>query len=257
MDNISIQWNENNNNKQNHHFLLPSPSCRALIIGESGCGKTNLLLKLLLMKTWLDYDTLYVFGKSLHQPEYKLLKAGFENGYNKQELLKMFENNGGCVDTFIKNLHKKRKAKMTINYFEDSDSIPDPKDLDRKNKNIFVFDDIMTNTNQSKAEDFYTRGRHNNISSFYISQNFYKLPRQTIRSNANVLILFSLSQKDLLNIFNDIVSNDMKWEEFRNLCSKAWNEKYGFIIINKDMPILEGRYQTNFNSIYIPKKYLL
>ena len=56
--------------------LLPS-NIRGLIIGKSNCGKTTLLLNLLLRPDWLDYGHLYVFGKSLHQKEYKILKAGF------------------------------------------------------------------------------------------------------------------------------------------------------------------------------------
>jgi hypothetical protein len=110
----------------------------------------------------------------------------------------------------------------------------------------------MTDRNQSKAEDFYTRGRHNNISSIYISQNYYKLPRQTIRSNANVLILFSLPKKDLQHIYDDIVSRDMSWTEFQTFCNKAWINPYTYIVINKNLSKSEGRYQTNFNCVYIP-----
>ena len=48
MDNTEIlKWNQRSKS-QKHHFFLPSPSLRALIIGSSNCGKTCLLLKLLL-----------------------------------------------------------------------------------------------------------------------------------------------------------------------------------------------------------------
>ena len=57
--------------------LLPS-SIRGLIIGKSNCGKITLLLNLLLQPNWLDYNHLYVFGRSLHQMEYKILRKGFE-----------------------------------------------------------------------------------------------------------------------------------------------------------------------------------
>ena len=114
----------------------------------------------------------------------------------------------------------------------------------------------MTDSNQKKAEDYYTRGRHNNISSIYISQNYYKLPCQNIRSNANLLILFSLPKNDLNQIYNDFISRDMDLNEFQNFCSNAWTKKYGYICINKAFSPLEGRYQHNFDSIYVPIKTL-
>ena len=61
-----------------NNTLLPS-NVRGLIVGRSNCGKTILLLNLLLKDDWLDYNNLLAFGNSLHQPEYELIKKGFEN----------------------------------------------------------------------------------------------------------------------------------------------------------------------------------
>jgi ABC-type dipeptide/oligopeptide/nickel transport system ATPase subunit len=78
LDNLSIQSENNRNNNP----LLPN-FIRACIIGKSGCGKTNLLLNLLLNDFGdipiLDYNHLYLFGKSLHQPEYQLLVNALKN----------------------------------------------------------------------------------------------------------------------------------------------------------------------------------
>ena len=54
--------------KRFNNPLLPR-SIRGIIVGKSGCGKTTLLLNLLLRPSWLDYDNLFVFGRSLFQPE--------------------------------------------------------------------------------------------------------------------------------------------------------------------------------------------
>src|SRR5918995_3029896 len=62
---------------KNHSSIFPE-SFRCLIIGQSGSGKTALLMRMLLQENILDYNKLFVFGRSLHQPEYQIIKAGFE-----------------------------------------------------------------------------------------------------------------------------------------------------------------------------------
>ena len=61
MEITDLSWNENLSKRFNNP-LLPR-SIRGLIVGKSGCGKTTLLLNLLLKPGWLDYDiaTLTVF----------------------------------------------------------------------------------------------------------------------------------------------------------------------------------------------------
>ena len=71
--------------------LLPK-NVRGLIIGKSSCGKTTVLMNLLLQPGWLDYDHLYIFGLSLHQMEYQVLKKGFELGLSKNQIANVFAN---------------------------------------------------------------------------------------------------------------------------------------------------------------------
>lgn len=254
MNNREIKWKDLESIVCNHHFLLPSPHIRALIIGESGCGKTNLLFRLLLMKGWLDYDRLCVFGKSLHQPEYKLLRAASDRHYGKNAILKLIDKNEGEIDEFIAKLRRAKTAPtLSVEYFENSDDVPDPGEIDRRDKNLFVFDDIMTERNQEKVEAFYTRGRHNNVSSIYIAQNYFKLPRQTVRSNSNLIILFPLAEKDVDNIHRDLVSRDMDRDEFMEFLRTAWKEPYGYATINKVSSVREGKYTANLNFIYVTK----
>ena len=62
--------------------LLPR-SISGLIVGKSGCGKTTLLFNLLLKPGWLDYDNLCIFGKSLFQYDYRILKKASKKIYRK------------------------------------------------------------------------------------------------------------------------------------------------------------------------------
>ena len=79
-----LSWNEHVSKRFNHP-LLPR-SIRGVIVGKSGCGKTTLLLNLLLRSGWLDYNKLAVFEKSLFQPEYRILKKAFEKKLPKELL---------------------------------------------------------------------------------------------------------------------------------------------------------------------------
>ena len=87
MEVTDVSWNEVIWNRFNNP-VLPR-SIRGIIIGKSGCGKTTLLLNLLLKLGWLDYDNLYVFGKSLFQPEYRILKKAFERKFTERVYFKI------------------------------------------------------------------------------------------------------------------------------------------------------------------------
>ena len=228
--NPNLYWKQDSKMSQKHHNCLPSPSMRSLIIGGSGCGKTTLLLNLLLQDKWLDYEKLILCGKSLHQPEYQLLMSAVKKGYIKKEIREFLETSQGDVQTFIKALPSiKRKKHLSIEVYDCSDGspVPDPRDLDKSCKNVCVFDDMITESNQKLAESYYTRGRHNNVSCIYISQSYHMLPRQTIRSNCNCLILFKLPDKDVRHIHDDIISEDMSYQEFNQFCQNAWEQPHG------------------------------
>ena len=80
-------------------------------------------------------------------------------------------------------------------------------------------DDLLLEK-QNICESYYIRGRHSNVDCFYLAQNYFKLPRQTIRENANLICLFPQDLKNRNHIFNDHVASDMTKEEFKQLCKQ-------------------------------------
>ena len=78
-----------------------------------------------------------------------------------------------------------------------------------------IFDYLLLER-QNKCECYYIHGRHSNVDCFYLSQNYFKLPRQTIRENANFICLFPQDRKNINHIYNDHVCDDMSKEEFRD-----------------------------------------
>ena len=243
--------------KRGNSPLLPQ-NIRGLIIGKSNCGKTTLLLNLLLQPNWLDYNHLYVFGKSLHQQEYKVLKKGFENGLSKEQISNLFENQAKlnmdpitAIDTYIHDGGISRGSIKTDFYNNCSSEIPDPTELNEQENNLLILDDCLLEK-QTKAEAYYTRGRHNNCDTFYISQNYFRLPRQTIRENANLIILFPQDAKNINHIHADHCT-DIDIKEFRGFCQGVWNrERYNFVTIDLTSSKFEGKYRENFDRFYFP-----
>ena len=114
-----------------------------------------------------------------------------------------------------------------------------------------VFDDLLLEK-QNTCESYYVRGRHSNVDCFYLAQNYFKPPRQTIRENANFICLFPQDLKNLNNIFDDHVESDMTKEEFRQLCKTAWEKQQGFVIIDLSSKKHDGKYRSGLDEFYIP-----
>lgn len=251
-----LSWNETLSKRFNNP-LLPR-SIRGLIIGKSGCGKSTLLFNLLLRAGWLDYNKLYVFGKSLFQPEYRIVKKAFEEKLPKEAIIRLFDHQddimglnlspASIVEEMAKSLEK--KADIECNFFETSEDVPDPRDLNSSKKNLMIFDDLQLEK-QSKCETYFIRGRHSNVDCFYLAQNYFKLPRQTIRENANFICLFPQDLKNINHIYNDHVSTDMTKEDFSKLCKTAWEKPHEFVVIDLTSKKNNGKYRAGLDNFCI------
>jgi len=111
-----------------------------------------------------------------------------------------------------------------------------------------VFDDVMLEK-QSMIEKYYVRGRHNNVQCFYLAQNYFKVPRQTVRENASLICLFKQNGKSITHLYQDHCSTDMKYDEFKDLCSKAWSKPYGFLTLDLTKDKEDGKYKMNLDPI--------
>ena len=236
--NFNVNWYDKT--KFDNADFLPT-SIRGLLIGSSNCGKTTLLFRMLLAKNVLDYNSLFIFSKSLNQKEYELIVEGFKNKLSKEQIRAIFENQDQfkgisikdiCYET-AREIPEKDKSNITISAFNSNVNVPDPSVIDSKKKNLMIFDDVLLEK-QRIIESYYTKGRHNACQAFYISQSFFGIPKGTVRDNSNLLILFKLNDRDVQEIHRQIVSSDMELETFRTLCKKVWSEKYKFLVINKE-----------------------
>ena len=107
---------------------------------------------------------------------------------------------------------------------------------------IIVFDDILGLSNSRFIDQFFIRGRHNNLDIYYLSQSYFDLPKRTIRNNSNKFILFNQTLKDIEHIYRDVAGYDMNYDEFKELCRKSWDEDYNYLYIDRSKKRDRGKY---------------
>ena len=121
------------------------------------------------------------------------------------------------------------------------------KPINKYKGSIVIFDDMLGAKNSSQIDEFFTRGRHEDLDVYYISQSYFALPRQSIRNNSDRLILFKQTLRDVQSMYYDIGAYDMKYDEFKEMCHKAWDEKYNYLCIDMTKNKNEGKYRI-FNE---------
>jgi len=156
-----------------HNPCLPH-NFRLLIVGASGAGKTSLLMRLLMEINLINHNKLYIFAKSLYQPEYRVIQAGFDKKLSKSNILKLLNAGDEIKDeSYWKaqidenddiptiesvaaalGILQNKPSKLEAEFHNNSDMIPDPADLDKSIRNLMAFDDIMTDRNQDPAANY-------------------------------------------------------------------------------------------------------
>ena len=121
------------------------------------------------------------------------------------------------------------------------------KPINKYKGSVVIFDDMLGAKNSSQIDEFFTRGRHEDLDVYYISQSYFALPRQSIRNNSDRLILFKQTLRDVQSMYYDIGAYDMKYDEFKEMCHKAWDEEYNYLCIDMTKNKNEGKYRI-FNE---------
>lgn len=212
---VTLKCNEIN---FRHGELLPN-TIRSIVCGPSNCGKTNLIVGLLLHKSGLRFQNVYVYSKTLFQPLYQFL----------EKILSM-------VPT------------VKFQKYRENDEVISPRDAEPNS--IIIFDDVACE-NQNNIRDYFAMGRHKNIDSFYLNQTYSKVPKQLIRDNANLIILFKQDDVNLRHVYDEHVGTDMTWSRFREMCAKIWSTPYRYLVINKDCAKNSGCYRMGFDTFVV------
>ena len=235
--------------------LYPSHPCRCIITGPSCSGKSY-FLTILILNIINEYDKIYIYSNSLHQELYQKLIKCFSN-YIPINIIPNILNEED-IDTVIEEVINNKdfqKSDIEIEPFDNIEELKYPQEYE--NNSIIILDDL----NRKKMDDprvqaMFKRSRHNNLSIFIISQDYYELSKKTIRCNGNIYHIIKPNNfRDVQNLYQDkasMASMDMTLSEFKILTSTCWNKIFQPLTIDMTRDNYMGRYRLGLNSIFVP-----
>ena len=159
-----VNENKTKHNKNWPH--IPDHPYRILIIRGSGSGKTNLLLNLI--ENQPDIDKIYLYAKDPYEVKYQYL-------INK-------------------------RVGVGIDYFNDSKAFIEMQyNPDQENKILIVFDNMIADMIHKKklssiVTELFIRGRKVNISLVFITQTYFKVPKD-VRLNTSHYFIAKIPNK--------------------------------------------------------------
>ena len=225
-----------NENKLKHNPdwpYIPDHAYRILIIGGSGSGKTNTLLNLI--NNQPDIGKIYLYAKDLYEQKYQFL-------INERESigLKPFNDPKAFIE-YSNDMHDVYK---NINYYKPN----------KENKVLIVFDDMIADVINNKklnsiVTELFTRGRKLNISFVFITQSYFKVPKD-VRLNTTYFFIMKIPSKRELQQIAINHSSDIDFKDFIKIYKKCTDNLYSFLVndttLSSDNPL---RFRKNLYNI--------
>ena len=197
--------------KQRYSFM-PNDAFRMLICGNSGSGKTNLLYHMLIEPLFY-YDKIYLYAKNLEQEKYQNLMKEMNEASNEEAGYKIMEVSNDKI--------------IPINHLNYED-----------NQKIIIFDDYVCEKNQREIVDYFIQGRHKNCSVIYLSQSFYKTPRD-IRLNCSHYCIYDFPSSRERNMISSELGVD------KEIFKKATKMSYSFLYVDKPRKKVKRNFYEN------------
>ena len=211
MINFDDYVNENKTEHNKNWSYFPDHPYRILIIGGSGPGETNLLLNLIENQPYIDQ--IYLFAKDPYEAKYQYLISKRENvGINHFNDPKAFIEYSNDMHDVYKNI--------------------DEYNLDKENKILIVFNDMIADMIHNKklnsmVTELFIRRRKLNTSLGFITQSYFKVPKDFRLNISHFFISKILNKRELQQIAINH-SLDISTKDFANIYRKCTAEPYSF-----------------------------
>ena len=202
-----------NENKKEHNLnwpYIPDHPYRILIIGGSGKGKTNALLNLI--NNQPDIDKIYLHAKDPYEDKYQYL-------INKRERVGISHlNDPKAFTEYSNDMHN--VYKNIDNYNPDKEKI------------LIVFDDMIGDMISNKklnsiVTEIFIRCRKLNISLVFISQSYFKVPKD-VRLNTTHFFIMKIPNRIELQQIAISHSSDIDFKDFINVYKKCTDKPCSF-----------------------------
>ena len=123
---------------------------------------------------------------------------------------------------------------------------------DKENKILIVFDDMIADMINNKklnsiVTELFIRGRKLNISLVFISQSYFKVPKD-VRPNTTHFFIMKIPIRIELQQIAISHSSDIDFKDFINIYKKCTDKPYSFLVIDTTLPSNNPlRFRKNLN----------
>ena len=116
----------------------------------------------------------------------------------------------------------------------------DDYNLDKENKLLIVFDDIIADMIHNKklnsmVTELFIRDRKLNISLVFITQSYFKGPKD-VRLNTTHFFIMKIPNKRELQQIAINHSSDIDFKDFVKIYKKCTDEPYSFLVNDTTLP---------------------
>ena len=162
-------------------LFYPHHPVRCVILGPSECGK-SLFLTILILNSINEYDKKHIYSPNLHQDLYQKLFKCFNN-YIPFHILPIILNEEVIEVKIAEIVNDKdfEKSDTEIKTYESIEEIKFPQEAEFGG--VRKLDDINEKkTNEPRVQAMFKRSRHNKLSIFIISRDYYNYSRENDQS---------------------------------------------------------------------------
>ena len=108
------------------------------------------------------------------------------------------------------------------------------------NQKLVIFDDYVCDKNQRELIDYFIQGRHKNCSVIYLSQSFYKTPKD-IRLNCSHYCLYEFPSSREANRISSELGVD------KETYKAATRKPFTFLYVDKPRKRIAKNFTSNLN----------